>query len=76
MRLLFDNLRTAWEQVAANWGVAGVDGVSIIRWGRDWEANLYALRRDVVMNQYRPLPVRRFRIRKPVGGCVSSPSLR
>ncbi len=62
--LAMDNLRIAWEQVAANGGAPGVDEVSIPAWRQDWEANLIELRQEVLENRYRPLPLRRFRVPK------------
>ncbi|GAB4574747.1 MAG: hypothetical protein Kow0077_22880 [Anaerolineae bacterium] len=59
-----DNLRIAWQQVAANAGSPGVDDVSIADWRRDWEANLAQLADDVRRNRYKPLPLRRFRVPK------------
>ena len=38
-----DNLRAAWEEVAANKGAPGVDRVSIKRLKRNWEERLDAL---------------------------------
>jgi len=65
--ITMQNLTAAWESVAANHGAAGMDGVTIQRWRRDWEARLVRLRRDVMNNTYRPSPLRRFRVRKADG---------
>jgi len=62
--LALDNLRQAWEEVAENRGMAGVDDVSIRRWQRDWEERLVALARDVRGNRYKPGKLRTRRIPK------------
>ena len=49
------NLRQAWEEVAENRGIPGVDNVSIRRWRRNWEERLINLARDVRANRYRPV---------------------
>ncbi len=54
-------LRRAWESVAANRGVAGIDRVSVADFGADLERNLDALRDAVRSRSYRPLPVLRIR---------------
>jgi CRISPR-associated protein Cas1 len=59
-----DNLRAAWNEVAENRGMPGVDDVSIRRWGRRWEERLVALARDVRANRYRPAKLRVRRIPK------------
>lgn len=63
-----DNLRRAWDEVADNEGVAGVDGVSVAVWRRDWEARLVALAADVRGNRYRPGQLRERRIPKAAPG--------
>ena len=62
-----DNLRAAWEEVAANKGAPGVDRVSIKRWKRNWEERLDALAAAVRTNQYRAGKLRRFSIPKKDG---------
>ena len=59
-----DNLRAAWNEVADNRGMSGVDDVSIRRWGRRWEERLVALARDVRANRYKPAKLRVRRIPK------------
>jgi len=57
--LAMPNLREAWEEVAENKGIAGVDHISVKRWGRNWEARLHQLREDVLQGRYRPGKLRR-----------------
>ena len=64
-----DVLWAAWEQVRANKGAAGVDGMTLA----DVEAHgverlLDELARDLRTGRYRPAPVRRRDIPKPDGG--------
>lgn len=58
------NLRRAWNEVAENKGMAGVDNVSIRRWRRRWEERLIALSRAVRTNRYKPARLRVRRIPK------------
>lgn len=62
------NLREAWEEVAANRGMPGVDDVSIRRWGRNWEERLVGLTVAVRANTYRPAMLRQRWIPKAGGG--------
>lgn len=66
--LHLDNLRQAWQNVAENDGVAGVDNVTIRRWQRTWEDQLVKLAHAVRTNQYKPAPLRRRRIPKTQPG--------
>ncbi len=59
-----DNLRSAWEEVAENKGMPGVDEVSVRRWARNWEERLVNLARDVRGNTYKPAKLRVRRIPK------------
>lgn len=59
-----DNLREAWNEVAGNAGVAGVDDVSVRRWRRNWEERLVELARAVRSNRYKPARLRVRRIPK------------
>lgn len=62
------NLRAAWEQVLAKKGGPGVDGVTLQRWARNWEANLERLREQTQAGTYRPNRPKRFMMRKKSGG--------
>ena len=55
------NLRRAWDEVAENKGIAGVDHVSIRKWRRSWEARLARISKEVLSNTYKP---QRLRVRK------------
>ncbi len=59
--LQLNNLRRAWNDVADNNGIAGVDNVSVRVWRRNWEERLINLARAVRANQYKP---GRLRVRK------------
>jgi RNA-directed DNA polymerase len=58
--LAMENLTSAWEAVAENEGMAGVDDVSIRRWRRNWEERLVNLATAVRWQRYKP---RRLRVR-------------
>ncbi|MBN1815264.1 MAG: hypothetical protein JXA14_25755 [Anaerolineae bacterium] len=62
------NLEDAWNDVSARKGAAGSDGVSVKRWGRNWEERLTELRRAVMANTYKPAPLKRYTKRKKSGG--------
>jgi len=62
------NMNLAWEQVLANKGAPGTDGVTLNRWARNWEANIERLRQQVRTNTYRPNRPKRFRVSKKGGG--------
>ncbi len=62
-----DNMRAAWEEVAARRGAAGSDGVTIKRWRRNWEERLVNLAAAVRANTYKPQPVKRFTVPKRDG---------
>ncbi len=59
-----DNLRAAWEEVAENQGIPGVDNVSIRRWRRNWEERLVEMAQAVRTNRYKPARLRIRRIPK------------
>ncbi|OIO95096.1 MAG: hypothetical protein AUK03_05925 [Anaerolineae bacterium CG2_30_64_16] len=63
-----DNLAAAWEAVAANEGMAGVDRLSIGRFARNWEERVVKLAADVRGNRYRPSRLRVRFIPKRAGG--------
>jgi group II intron reverse transcriptase/maturase len=67
--LAWPNLEDAWNDVSARKGAAGSDGVSVKRWGRNWEERLVELRRAVMANTYKPAPLERYTIPKKSGGC-------
>jgi RNA-directed DNA polymerase len=60
-------LRAAWQAVQANQGAAGVDRVSVERFGRHLDRYLEELEEELRTGRYRPLPVRRVEIPKPDG---------
>ncbi|MEA3350515.1 MAG: reverse transcriptase domain-containing protein, partial [Chloroflexota bacterium] len=53
-----DNLRLAWEEIAENKGIAGVDNVSIRKWRRTWEERIVRLSHQARTNTYKPRPLR------------------
>lgn len=59
------NLRLAWERVAANRGSGGVDRVTIQEFGENLDAELLSLGRALREKTYEHLPVRRVYIPKP-----------
>ena len=64
-----DNVLSAWKQVRANKGAAGIDGMSIDdfpAWAR--EGNWKRIMAELRSGQYQPSPVRRVEIAKPDGG--------
>ena len=65
-----DNLETAWKQVRANRGAAGVDGETIKDFGKDVEGNLAKLTGELREKSYKPQPVRRVDIPKDNNGGV------
>jgi len=62
--LEMSNLRDAWEEIAKNKGMAGVDRVSVARWQRNWEERLVGLVAAVRANTYQPRKLRLKRIPK------------
>lgn len=64
-----DVLWRAWQEVAANGGAPGVDGVSIAQVEEQGAGQLLGmLRAELEAGTYRPLPVRRVTIPKSSGG--------
>ena len=61
-------LKAAYEEVRANHGAPGVDGVSVEEFGERLEENLLELISQLRARTYRPLPVKRVLIPKPDGG--------
>jgi len=62
------NLRSAWDAVAQNHGMPGVDHLSIPAWRRDWETRLVQLSREVRSNRYHPGRLRKVQIPKKEPG--------
>jgi RNA-directed DNA polymerase len=62
------NLQQAWQQVAANGGAPGSDGMTIAKFRENADQRLAALATDLRAKTYRPQPVRRVFIPKAGGG--------
>ena len=62
------NLRQAWQQVAANGGAGGSDGMTLATFRENADARLEQLAADLRAKTYRPQPVRRVFIPKSGGG--------
>lgn len=62
------NLMTAWKQVRANKGAAGVDQITIARFEQDLQRNLMALSGKLRDGRYYPMPARKFEMKKSNGG--------
>lgn len=60
-----ENLRTAFERVAANKGSAGVDHVGVAAYGGRLEVEIAKLAEELRAGTYRPQPLRRVYIDKP-----------
>ena len=60
-------LRSAWQQVLANRGAAGIDRVSVERFAGQLERYLTELAQELEAGRYRPQPVRRVEIEKADG---------
>lgn len=64
---LTGNLKRAWQQVRANKGAAGVDGLTIEQFP-DWaKQHWQQCKAQIVKGDYRPQPVKRVEIDKPDG---------
>jgi RNA-directed DNA polymerase len=62
------NLQRAWQQVAANGGAPGGDGMTLAQFGENADQRLEQLAADLRAKTYRPQPVRRVFIPKNGGG--------
>jgi group II intron reverse transcriptase/maturase len=62
------NIDQAWEDIYRNKGGPGIDGVTLARWARNWEANIERLREQARTNTYHPNRPKRFTVRKKGGG--------
>lgn len=60
-----ENLRSAYAQVRRNGGAAGIDHISVERFGRDLEQQLTHLRQELQDGRYQPKAARRVWIDKP-----------
>ena len=60
-----DNLRAAFERVAANKGSAGVDRVSVTAFAERLEVEIAKLAEELQAGTYRPQPLKRVYINKP-----------
>lgn len=63
----FNNLAQAWEEIAVDPVMPGVDGVTVEDFARNWEANLRDLQQAVRSSYYRPAPLLKFSIPKSDG---------
>lgn len=61
----FDNLLSAFKQVKANKGAAGIDQISIDQYEQNLVGNLTYLSQQLRENKYQPSPIRRCYITKP-----------
>src|SRR5438045_257021 len=62
------NLQRAWQQVAANRGAPGSDGMTLAKFAESADQRLEQLAADLRAKTYRPQPVRRVLIPKSGGG--------
>src|SRR5712691_11525909 len=62
------NLQRAWQQVAANGGARGSEGMTLAKFGETADQRLEQLAADLRAKTYRPQPVRRVFIPKSGGG--------
>lgn len=53
-----ENLRLAWEEIADNKGIPGVDNISIRKWRRTWQERIVRLSHLARTNTYIPKPLR------------------
>ena len=65
------NMVKAWKRVKANRGSAGVDGLSIAETAAYLKTHWPRIRASILEGSYRPAPVRRVQIPKPVVGCAN-----
>ncbi|RMH34898.1 MAG: group II intron reverse transcriptase/maturase [Gammaproteobacteria bacterium] len=63
-----DNLHRAWEEIAENKGIAGVDDITIKRWQRNYQERLHALSINARNGTYKPRKLRLRRIPKKTPG--------
>ncbi|MDA1273311.1 MAG: group II intron reverse transcriptase/maturase [Verrucomicrobia bacterium] len=63
-----DNLQRAWQQVKANGGAPGIDGITIEAFPEWFRPQWPTLRAELLEGTYQPAPVRRVEIDKSDGG--------
>ena len=63
-----DNLQRAWQQVKANGGAPGIDGITIKEFPEWFRPQWPTLRIALLEGTYQPAPVRRVETDKPDGG--------
>src|SRR5262250_2748986 len=63
-----ENLKAALQQVRANKGSPGVDGMTVVGLEEHLKQHWPAIREQLLNGTYEPQPVRRVEIRKPDGG--------
>lgn len=61
------NLEIAWESVRAKKGSPGLDGITINRWARNWEANIERIISLVTARTYHPTRPKRFTVMEDNG---------
>jgi len=66
--LASENMQRAWQQVRANQGAAGIDGMSVQQFPSFACEHWPAIRQSVMTETYQPAAVRRVEIPKPDGG--------
>jgi RNA-directed DNA polymerase len=66
--LASENMRRAWEQVWANQGAAGSDGMTVKQFPAFARQHWPAIRQSLMAEMYQPSAVRRVEIPKPDGG--------
>lgn len=62
-----ENLRKAYKQVRSNKGAPGVDGETVLEYGRNLEQNLAQLHHELKTGTFEPTPVLRVEITKEDG---------
>jgi len=65
--ITLSSLRSAFQKVKANHGCAGVDRVTVNRFGRRLETNLAILWNQLRSGRYQPLPLLKILVEKKNG---------
>ena len=63
-----ENMLLAMKRVVSNKGSHGVDGMTVYELKQFLKTNWLQIRKDILNNEYRPMPVRRVEIPKQNGG--------